>query len=116
MIRVEVTQDDINRGQQTVCRACPVALALNRALSEALGYPVETSVQRYSGAVWTPEEKFLGRMRFPRSVEKFVVSFDDEKKVEPFEFNINPTCHVNKGWPDLKETDASNTAFFYYTG
>lgn len=31
-ITATITQDDINRGEPAVCRSCPIARALNRAL------------------------------------------------------------------------------------
>jgi len=85
MIEVDVTQEDINNGEQGKYRICPIALAVNRKLTN-----------HYCGV--TPYDIFLYKkdtngfvtcLDVPNKVTDFMLDFDTEKEVKPFKFNLD---------------------------
>lgn len=112
MIRVEVTQADIDAGEARVCRACPVALALNRALREQLGYPINTTVQDHSAGIYTPSNKYLARIKLPYDVTLKIKAFDVTEKMEPFSFELRDFSPIPKTWIQGE----APFAHFYYVG
>lgn len=76
VIRVEVTQDDINKGVQDNCTKCPVALALSRAFG--IPVTVEATFATVNGK----------EIPIPYEVYEFIWKFDGVGKdgVKPFIF------------------------------
>jgi hypothetical protein len=87
IITVNVTEDDIRDGQAGVCRECPVALAIKRALP---GTDVHVSYERVS--LGGPRrQEILGT---PDAVQEFIGRFDSALPVEPFEFDLDIPGHL----------------------
>jgi len=78
-ITINVTQRDIKQGERASCNKCPVALALSRHFRG-----IDVGV--YSCSVFH-EYKWLW-VRFPPKASKFILDFDANKHVEPFNFNL----------------------------
>jgi len=76
-MRIDVTQDDINRGVHCAGTMCPVALAVNRATGRHC---------RVSAALITFHEG--GCFSPVREVREFIYAFDDRLPVAPFSFDI----------------------------
>lgn len=74
MKKIQVKQEDIDKGRRNVCFDCPIALALRRE-----GYRdvvVGSAAVRISTTV----------IELPRSARRFINRFDNRKKVQPFNF------------------------------
>lgn len=112
MIRVEVTQADIDSSEPRICRACPVAQALNRTLSERFGYPIAAAVQDHSAGIYTPSEKYLARIKLPYDVTLKIKAFDKTEIMEPFSFDIRDFSPIDKTWLKVEVP----FAHFYYVG
>jgi hypothetical protein len=66
-VHLEITADDIERGERANCQWCPVALALRRA------FPGRKVV------VWHDRAEIAGRPYWlPQSVRDFVTNYDDD--------------------------------------
>lgn len=76
---IEVTESDIEHGQREVCRDCPVALALSRAL----GKPVHVFPRC---AYYDNGEEWIN---LPQEVTAFIVRFDGRLPVSPFSFEVD---------------------------
>jgi hypothetical protein len=87
IITVHVTQDDIRDGQAGVCRECPVALAIKRALP---GIDVHVSYERVS--LGGPRRQEL--LCTPDAVQEFIGRFDSALPVEPFGFTLDIPGHL----------------------
>lgn len=80
VVKVRVTQEDINLGESRNCRWCPVALAMWRATGKRwLVSPISMTVADIndSGSVCLPHIAYL-----------FVLDFDAGRPVQPFEFEV----------------------------
>ena len=70
-LRIEITEDDINKGEAKQPSSCPIALAVERMFPDAFGISVTDEIRidgyRYRGA----------------KVSDFVESFDSGGYVEP---------------------------------
>ena len=81
-ITVEVTQADIDRGEENDCRRCPVALAIARAV----GPMVAPSVEVHHFAAYV-----AGRdVALPDRVADWITNFDcnGPESVKPFSFTL----------------------------
>jgi hypothetical protein len=76
---VEVTQQDINRGE-SVAWACPVARALQRV------FPCEVEAL-YGELAWYFDDTVYTEIP-SRRVQQFIERFDDGKPVQPFRFRV----------------------------
>ena len=84
-IMITVTADHISRGVKKDCGSCPVALAISDGVGGG-GAWVSNSRLEYHA----PDGRLI-KARTPRSVQRFVVSFDQWLTVKPFRFRLNPT-------------------------
>lgn len=82
---IRVTQDHIDRGRQSNCALCPVALALQEALGDPL---IRAGVSRW-GHFKDNEGAFDWSLPLPGAVGRFIVLFDACRGGEPFEFEID---------------------------
>lgn len=78
-VRIEVTAEDIAKGNPGDACACPVALALQRVLGDA-----QCSTDGLECYVGGQREL----VNAPPSVREFVDRFDKQADVEPFAFEI----------------------------
>ncbi len=78
-MRIEVTQNDIDRGRPRCNYGCPVALALRRTLGSQRAWKVtEQRIENPDG----------GRIVAPSEVRQFVIFFDHGACVAPFAFEL----------------------------
>jgi hypothetical protein len=87
ILKVSVTQADIDSGHRNDCTECPIALAINRAAPFDLAYSfkvrhsyVEVFMNNKTGA-----NEFW---ELPYEAKMFIRNFDKNKPVKPFEFEI----------------------------
>jgi len=88
MVRVSVTQDDIDKGVPHVAYACPVARAVGRAMGGdgfvlVESERIECTLQHKGFETHSWET--------PEVVQKFIERFDEEgghERVSPFEFDL----------------------------
>lgn len=81
--KVEVTAEDIQKGVQLNCDACPVHRALSRVFPEFDKIVVheQEALVEYQG--WSR------KVNFPEEAEKFIRAFDrNHESVEPFSFDL----------------------------
>jgi hypothetical protein len=80
-VRIEVTEEDIDRGKPEDRCACPVARAVRRAVGIPTSVAMDKIVVDYATPwqteIWTPDE-----------VSIFVELFDIGGAVEPFAFEL----------------------------
>lgn len=74
-MRIDVTQEHIDKGLTGSCSRCPVALAL-----WDVGIP---AVVHYDTA-----ETYRDEIILPVSARAFIAAFDDGEPVKPFHFDI----------------------------
>ena len=79
LVKVSVTQDDINHGERRSCARCPVA----RAMTRALGKPVSAGPDGW----WTLGDGSIHR--FPLDVRANVMAYDEIGLMVPFEFEVS---------------------------
>jgi hypothetical protein len=81
---IRVTQADIENGQKTDCYLCPIALAINRAIGKDSSSFWGAQVYRTQ---LTPHLGYK-QVLTPRRVERFIVRFDHNLPVQPFNFRL----------------------------
>lgn len=87
-MKISVTQEHIDKGQECVCERCPVALAFN-----AVGFP-DVAIAPASVDFYAPDHELLGTLPLPSIAQEFVVRFDLWRKKgigrrpQPFEFEM----------------------------
>lgn len=77
---INVTEDDIRKGQIGNCDACPVALALQRAIGRRWIYTYGRVVDAKGAKTHLCE--------LPEIATQFIKKFDSAKKVNPIQFEI----------------------------
>lgn len=84
-MKIQVTQEDINKGLRGVPDSCHVALAVKKALNTA---KVEVGDGFISWNHWSTKTNWnKGKIEI---VEMFVRAFDKGYDVTPFEFELEP--------------------------
>jgi hypothetical protein len=79
-MRINVTQEDINKGCQNDSGTCPIALALSRATGNAVHVrAIYASVYNWS---------LLYTTDLPIEARLFIRDFDSGKHVDPFSFEL----------------------------
>lgn len=79
-MRINVTQDDIDNGVSS-CVWCPVARAVARA--------TEMYVEVTATDIWIGHTPLVGRfVDTPEAAADFILQFDTNRKVQPFEFEL----------------------------
>lgn len=83
---IQITPDDIKHGTRKSCRMCPVARALQRVSIKNVECQVTINycygLDNMNGQiVW---EKWL-----PIVIQEFIQKFDDDRIVEPFDFELD---------------------------
>ena len=82
-VLIQVTQDDIDKGEPECVSICPIALAVERAVGPCDELFVTTGSIRYrqENVVWVAQMNDDGYA--------FIKRFDTNLIVEPFEFEAN---------------------------
>jgi hypothetical protein len=75
---IQVTQEDIEGGVPRDGCLCPIARSIKRALKTGLVEVDTDRVQLYADA----------RVPLPDKAQVFISLFDDDRPVEPFEFEL----------------------------
>ena len=83
-MRIEVTQEDIEKGRPASFFWCPVA----RAVRRATGYPAKATYGRVSVQLSPGPMKPKLFCSTPLMVDLFIGQFDLEEPVEPFAFDL----------------------------
>jgi hypothetical protein len=83
--KIEVTQEDIDKGVRGTTCLCPVALAIRRSLKVPLACHMNKSI-RITKPEYPPE---VYKARSPVSVLDFVHGFDNYLEVKPFTFELD---------------------------
>jgi hypothetical protein len=94
--KITVTQQDINGGKRHGVKTCPVARAINRTFTgNVRGNESVYARVGYGSCAFSSEGPdsldYLGEAAFPRSVDRFIKTFDAKggrKAVKPFSFWI----------------------------
>ncbi len=82
-MRVEVTQEDIDRGQRRSEAWCPIARALDRT-GPGYWFVTGDGAEYHDGL-----GVILGWYALPREARVFVSRFDHGRAVKPFSFNFD---------------------------
>lgn len=81
-VKIEVTQDDIEKGRRRGSQTCPVARAIKRRLKAG----IKAAVYGRAGFV----KGWLRHMSdMPGKTQRFVADFDSKRPVKPFTFTLN---------------------------
>jgi hypothetical protein len=80
-IKIEVTRQDIDKGEKGSCDNCAVARAVNRHIDGLGG--VESD-----GTIWYYNEG-IHEIPTSKKVARFIDRFDEGKDVKPFTFTLN---------------------------
>lgn len=84
MLKVNVTQEHIDKGERYSTSACPIAWALRDVLpTDSFGVNVRASV-----AVWFRNGGYY-QAGLPRTAQDFVVEFDNGHNMSPFSFGLD---------------------------
>ena len=87
-MKIVVTQQDIIRGRRDDAHSCPVALAVDRAASEANPEHYEYCEVLELEAGLHDDNKIWHRFNLPAVATAFIQLFDAGLPVEPFEFDL----------------------------
>lgn len=95
-VTVQVTQEHISKGKPNDVTACPVALALIDALSGTDLAACKVSVGAVMAAVYPNGIYADERLRATVSgaAQAFILSFDNDEPVEPFECELEFLEHL----------------------
>jgi hypothetical protein len=88
-VRVEVTAEDIAKGERAECGRCPVALACKRVLPGARvmvdGCSIDFTLKPAGEGEWDDWTS----IEAPAEVDAFIQAFDDGHPVAPFAFDLD---------------------------
>ena len=84
-IKINVTQEDIDKGIQGSCVNCPTGLALQRTFPSSNYIHVDTVDIEYG---INPESDEFKSVETPQEVIDFIDDFDNGKPVKPFFFEL----------------------------
>jgi hypothetical protein len=92
-MRVQVTQEDIEQGEQGSCKHCPIAIAVSRATGKKayVGYD-GISTGELPGPMFEPRWQY----ETPKVARDFIVDFDYGLPTHPFEFELVPRGQQEK--------------------
>lgn len=82
-MKIQVTQEHIDRGNQCESMACPIALAM----TEALGIPVYVTPDA-AGVDMTYGDDEEVEVELPELAQAFVAAFDLDRTGAPFAFDL----------------------------
>lgn len=83
IVKIDVTQEDIEKGITGSCTRCPVALALRRAVPEATN-----AVVRKDCISVNPYDFYVESIT-PQKVAWFIFDFDGGGPAHPFTFEVD---------------------------
>jgi len=83
---VEVTAEDIEKGEKEECERCPIACALLRSAGTARAFVDGSEMAAGDWEGMFPE--IAQRVPMPPDAAEFVADFDEGRIVEPFTFTV----------------------------
>jgi hypothetical protein len=86
-LQCEVTEDDIKKGKRARCFVCPVALAITRELKK-IDENYRAGVTHTDFTIFTGSNCINDFIQLPIEVSHAVMSFDDNQKIVPFNFEV----------------------------
>lgn len=84
LVKIQVTQEDINNGIKFKCESCPVALAIKRLLKPNVKVLVGDII-----SFMTNDSSEWKDVVTPERVWDFLVQFDNKRPVQPFSFELD---------------------------
>lgn len=84
-MRIDVTQEDIDKGQQSACYFCPIARAMNRASRDGTTWAVFPASCRADSTDRVGERRLV----LPPAAREFIRAFDAREPVSPFSFDLD---------------------------
>jgi hypothetical protein len=89
-MRISVTQDHIKKGRKASCGHCPIALALKDAgLKDISVESHHVTIHNGRKYIENGKECAYHRILVPYEVTHFIYDFDNGRKVETFEFELD---------------------------
>lgn len=100
-MKIEVTQEDIDKGDKRNCCTCPIALALSRYSDKKL-YLGCNIIYTKPFFLWTnihdkQEDSAYKIVDLPQKAQHFIARFDSfytREEVHPFSFNLSAECFM----------------------
>ena len=93
-LTINVTQEDIDKGNRNATTSCPVARAINRAtkdiVSNVSGFAIELYGLMPNNSLFT----IVYREEPTKAVKTFIKRFDSNQPVKPFSFVLNVTDNI----------------------
>ena len=99
-MKIQVTNEDIKKGEQGSCEWCPVALAIQRTYDLKNGKDKMVTVDDNTVGVW--EDKDFQQYQLPQIARAFIHTFDnwtflnDRAYFKPFSFKIGKRIKINE--------------------
>jgi hypothetical protein len=99
-MKIQVTNEDIKKGEQGSCEWCPVALAIQRTYDLKNGKDKMVTVDDNTVGVW--EDKDFQKYQLPRIARDFIHTFDnwtflnDRTYFKPFSFKIGKRIKIKE--------------------
>lgn len=87
-MKVDVTQEDIDRGMPKRCSFCPVAKAIQRATGNKYFYVAVSGSELCDSVRAVTRTDYIDAIDLPPEVLVFLTRFDAGKPVEPFSFEF----------------------------
>ena len=83
-MRIEVTQEDIDRGLKSSCYECPIAYAYKRKVKNKIRLGFSVGTEYIDHFVGESQDRYM----LPKEAKKFIRRFDQDQPVRPFSFEI----------------------------
>jgi hypothetical protein len=94
---IEVTQEDIDKGLRQCGEACPIALAMLRAIPTARDIFVDQKVIQFS------IDNGMFSCRTDKTTEQFILDFDNAISVNPSLFTLHEERWTPHGYSDVED-------------
>jgi hypothetical protein len=103
-MKIQVTKNDLGKGERGSCERCPVALAIQRTYDLKNGKNKMVVVDENGVGIW---DKYYGEQHYqlPQIARDFIHSFDNYSKVvcgdfwkyfKPFSFKIGKRIRIKE--------------------
>jgi len=98
-MKIQVTKEDIEKGERGSCEWCPVALAIQRTYDlKNDGDEKMITVDADCVEIW--QDSVEKQYQLPQIARDFIHDFDNDRKVAeglgPFSFKIGKRININK--------------------
>ena len=99
-MKIQVTKDDIKKGEQGSCEWCPVALAIQRTYDLKNGKDKMVTVDDNAVGIW--QDSVEQQYQLPQIARAFIHTFDnwiflnDRAYFKPFSFKIGKRIKIKE--------------------